>query len=306
MDIIYWKGPKGNFGDDLNDWIWDQLLPGWREWDNGTTLIGVGTLLNRRRFPSNRPGRFLVAGTGVGYGKNPDTRDPRRWDIRSLRGPRSALKLGLSPTLGIVDPAIMLSEMDEFRGISRQGKPIFIPHHSSVDRYDWSSSCEQAGIEFVSPCDEAKSVIRRIAMAPLVLAESMHAAIIADTFRTPWIPLSFSRKFNAEKWLDWSDSLELQLDIRPLHPVLTWLDKFYWRVSQAQKYFPAQKKRPDNTLIQKPSPIPQFEIAKKLFPKALRAVAQRRPCLSADDVLRRQKERYHAVLNTITQDYGSR
>lgn len=223
MDIFYWKTQRGNFGDDLNDWIWDRLLPGWQDWDTHSTLVGIGTILNCHHFPMSRPGRFLVAGSGVGYGDLPYMDDPARWDIRSLRGPRSARILGLPDNLGIADPAIMLSEMKEFQSLPRQGRAIFIPHLSSVDKYDWETLCAQAGIDFVSPCDESKAVIRRIAAAPLVLAESMHAAIIADSFRTPWIPLSLSRSFNGAKWLDWSDSLEMPLEIRPLLPVMEWL-----------------------------------------------------------------------------------
>ena len=30
LDLYYYHSSHGNFGDDLNTWIWDALLPGWQ------------------------------------------------------------------------------------------------------------------------------------------------------------------------------------------------------------------------------------------------------------------------------------
>ena len=49
MKLHYYKAPQGNFGDGLNEWIWDRLIPGWRNWDEDATLLGVGTILTQRQ-----------------------------------------------------------------------------------------------------------------------------------------------------------------------------------------------------------------------------------------------------------------
>lgn len=36
----------------------------------------------------------------------------------------------------------------------------------------------------------------------MVLADAMHAAIIADAMRVPWLPLITSPQINTFKWLD--------------------------------------------------------------------------------------------------------
>ena len=46
MDIFYFRLRSGNFGDDLNDWIWDAVVPGLSSMQSDHTLCGIGTLLS--------------------------------------------------------------------------------------------------------------------------------------------------------------------------------------------------------------------------------------------------------------------
>lgn len=220
LDLYYFHDPDGNFGDDINAWIWDALLPGFRTWRADTTLIGIGTILNTQlALPE---GRKMVMGSGTGYGHLPPLEPADMWDVRAVRGPLSAERLGLPAEKGIVDPAMMLPRLAEFSDIARDGaKPILIPHCSNTERHDWDAVCARAGIAYVSPRGEARGVIREIARAPLVLAESMHAAIIADAFRTPWIAVSISGTLNRPKWLDWAESLDIDLTVHELFPELS-------------------------------------------------------------------------------------
>ena len=91
---------------------------------------------------------------------------------------------------------------------------MFVPHWKSVRYGRWQRICESLGIEFVDPCGDSTAVVRRIASAEKVIAESMHAAIIADAFRVPWIPVALSREISPFKWVDWAASLEV-----PYRPV---------------------------------------------------------------------------------------
>ena len=54
-----------------------------------------------------------------------------------------------------------------------------------------------------------------------MLAESLHAAIIADAFRVPWIPVRIGHKFLAGKWTDWAAGIGVTLqDAAPMFPLL--------------------------------------------------------------------------------------
>jgi succinoglycan biosynthesis protein ExoV len=302
MDLFYWKSPQGNFGDDLNEWLWDELLPGWRGWDPGLTLVGVGTVYNDVHFPQTRPGRFVVLGSGVGYGAPPSADVLARSDIRALRGPRSARLLNLPETTGIIDPAMMIATLDAFQGIARSGRPIFVPHVSSVGLYPWAQICAGVGVEYVSPCGDAREVIGRIAGASLVIAESMHAVILADAFRVPWRSVRLSRSFNTDKWMDWGDSLQITPEVLPLVPALDRLLALRRPKAGAK---PAQK--PAGTAAARP---PSFKrrlrlgLERMLLPQGLTAQLSLPPQLSSAARLEARRDRYREMLEAVCRDYG--
>lgn len=310
--MYYHRSPLGNFGDDLNEWLWDDLLPGWRGWSTDRMLVGVGTLLSsdlERRLGEGR--RFLVAGSGVGYGdgRAPDVSDRTRWDIRSVRGPASARMLGLPEPLGIIDPAAMIPRVAAFAGIERQGRPVFVPHESTVERHDWAAVCAAAGLDFVSPRGESRAVIRRLAGAPLVIAESMHAAIIADAFRTPWVPVRIGHRFLDSKWHDWADSLGLRLG--PIPPLFASEDRLFAAARRS-----LQSRRRKGSGPADPSPAPkapgrpprivrlQIAVEAPRVAGALRRHLKRPPMLSETAVLEAKRTAYAAMLDTIRRDYG--
>lgn len=213
-EIFYYKTEAGNFGDDLNLWLWDHLLPGWQDWNKDVTLFGVGTLLNEANLAKAK--QPLILGSGTGYGPAPATEDLQRAKIEALRGPRTAQALGCDPSLAVIDPAALIPRLElPFLSDHKPGAggTIFIPHHHSMFHgLDWSSICAPSGIRLQSPADPSEVVIRNIAEARLVIAESMHAAIIADAFRVPWVPVRFNPGFNLFKWQDWGDSLDVGID----------------------------------------------------------------------------------------------
>ena len=306
MDLYCYHASHGNFGDDLNHWFWDEMLPGWREAWPDRVLVGVGTLISGG-LPRGR--RKLVIGSGAGYGAVPDADLMAECRFEAVRGPRSAASLGLPPEKGIIDPAIMLSDFPEFQDLPRQGRPIFVPHEASMHRNDWSRLCAKAGVDYVSPGEESKSVIRRLATAPLVIAESMHAAIIADTFGTPWHAVSISHRFNGAKWLDWADSLGLDLHIAPLYPLMH-------RLARLAPRKPREEAPRQGALVSAKAegPVPKgparggklplrlrlrMEAEAWTTPSVLRALLARPGQLSDRDALARGKQRYRAVIDRV-------
>jgi succinoglycan biosynthesis protein ExoV len=201
------KQVHGNFGDELNHWLWHALLPDiWND-DDDVLFVGIGTILDKNLPPA---GTLVVFGAGVGYTAPPPdiSANSARWQIYGVRGPLTARALKLEERFVMTDAAILLSMLREFQGLQRRGI-IFVPHWKSVRYGYWERICNTLGVEFIDPCRDSKSVVRRIASAQKVIAESMHAAIIADAFRVPWIPVALSREISPFKWVDWAASLDV-------------------------------------------------------------------------------------------------
>lgn len=205
MKLYFWESAVGNFGDDLNEWLWPRLFPGLWDPDDNITFVGVGTIIDDL-VP--RTVRRIVFGSGVGLRRlPPDFKDPS-WQYYCVRGPLSAKVLQIPESVAITDSAILLRTFPEF--VSKQKKGIvFVPHWITAQFGHWKECCRFADIEFLDPRLESRSVIKRIAGAELVLAESMHAAIIADAFRVPWQPLISKSHVAPFKWKDWCSSLEI-------------------------------------------------------------------------------------------------
>ena len=208
MKIHHLEQVGGNFGDELNRWLWLELLgDAGSDVADDVLFVGIGTILDKNLPPARVT---IVFGTGVGYTSVPqDIATPStRWRIYGVRGPLTARALNLDQRFAMTDPAILLATLREFSGLDRRGT-IFVPHWKSVRYGNWEAICNRLGIEYIHPCRDSKTVVRRIAAAEKVIAESMHAAIIADAFRVPWIPVALSREVSPFKWVDWTSSVNV-------------------------------------------------------------------------------------------------
>ena len=85
-----------------------------------------------------------------------------------------------------------------------------MPHHASARFADWKHLCQQAGIDYIDPANNIHDTILQIRQSRLVLAEAMHAAIVADALRVPWIPLVCYDHILDFKWEDWCQSLNIK------------------------------------------------------------------------------------------------
>jgi succinoglycan biosynthesis protein ExoV len=70
MKLYYFDGKArefeiGNFGDDLNPWLWNKVLPVVFDDDERSLFVGIGTLLNHRLPQKSQK---LIFGSGFGYG----------------------------------------------------------------------------------------------------------------------------------------------------------------------------------------------------------------------------------------------
>lgn len=216
MKCFYNRG-NTNFGDYLNSWLWERLCPELIDDDASVRLIGVGTLLAHDL--DLVPGEKVIFGTGAGYGPPPAPSQAAAWDIRALRGPLTAKTIGAEESLAITDSAWLVARLPEYSTIpTRKSGVSFVPHWRTCERASWDEVCEIAGMDFVNPLDSCEKVFRQIGSSELAIVESLHGAIMADFFRTPWIPVITNRKILRFKWLDWCASLGLEYTPYQLPP----------------------------------------------------------------------------------------
>lgn len=215
MRLYYFKAARGNFGDDLNAWLWPRLL-GADFFDPASQeqLVGIGTLLNHRVPPARRT---LVFGSGYGYGSRPAL--DASWHFFCVRGPGTARELGLAPELAITDPAILIYEYTREAVRPVAGRIGFIPHCDSAEAFDWRPLCERAGLFFIDSRGTVDEVIAAIGSCERVLTEAMHGAIFADAMRVPWVAVHAYPHISAFKWKDWCDSMALDYAPQPLQPL---------------------------------------------------------------------------------------
>ncbi len=312
MKPYHWPSHHGNFGDDLNLWLWDALLPGLREVREETLLVGVGTVLNPTLLPSGA--HKLVIGSGYGYGDPPDISDSEEWDVRCVRGPKTAQRLGLSSDKGIVDPAVMISDLDEFKNLPKLHRKTFVPHWESAEFGMWESVCEPAGLTYLDPRGEAKSVIRHIAQSEMIVAESMHGAILADAFRVPWVAVTTSSSINDFKWNDWAGSVSATYKPRFV-PVSTRAEAIakktrFWGFpfEGDNRQAPASQAAEGDLLVRAKPPqsglrgiVKQCLAAPSVL--ALWQAGRQEPQLSPDGALELLKQRFYEVLEGVRRDY---
>ena len=197
MKLYYFKDPKGDFGDDLNPWLFNNLLPGKLKEQSDHLLIGVGTLLNHR-IPDAR--RVTVFGSGHGYGQLP--RITTNWNFICVRGPLTAKAMNLDENIAITDPA-MLTPLYFTERFSKAYDVSYMPHCDSAQLGDWQFICNLLNINFIDPRQPFLKVFEEIQKSKLLITEAMHGAILADAFRVPWCPVKAYPHISEFKWQDW-------------------------------------------------------------------------------------------------------
>lgn len=222
MRLLYWRHPSWNFGDELNPWLWERVLPFRFDLDVDSWLfLGIGTIL---QMPMMHP-RVAVLGSGLGYGTtSPEwmAHARRHWRFYAVRGPLTASRLGIETRFAITDPAVLVpryfqpapaaAATAEERAARRVAVvPHWVTASAPAQKETFRSAADALGYRLVDPRQSVDTVVGALADASLVLAESLHAAIVADAFRVPWIPLvtKHNQDTSIFKWQDWCASMEV-------------------------------------------------------------------------------------------------
>ncbi|HEY3329170.1 MAG TPA: polysaccharide pyruvyl transferase family protein [Capsulimonadaceae bacterium] len=221
MKLYYqqFEGGVTNFGDCLNVWLWDQLIPDQLDDDERTAFVGIGTLLNdnlKRSTPNAN--RWVIFSSGVGYFDGPPLL--RRTDhVYCVRGPLSAEAMGLDDSYAVTDGAALVRKVYKPSGI-KKFKFAFMPHIEGIADEAWLSICDDLGFDYIDPRLPVEECLRRISEAEVLLAEAMHGAIVADALRVPWVPVVTTTNILSFKWSDWCGSIGLKFEPHWIAPMI--------------------------------------------------------------------------------------
>lgn len=210
MKLAYYKLPNGerNFGDDLNPWMWDQLMPGVLDNDENVAFVGIGSLINdglpyRTRSASKR----VIFGTGVGYGKG-EVKLDESYKIYCLRGSRSAQALGVKEELAVTDGAVLIRKI--YTNTAKKSYRFsYMPHYELAGK-GWELACKELDFGYIDPRWTVEEVLSAISQTEVLLTEAMHGAIVADALRVPWIPIVTNSTILSFKWQDWCSSIGIE------------------------------------------------------------------------------------------------
>jgi hypothetical protein len=211
--LYYFKIAHGNFGDALNPWLWEKLCPEACDPRKDVLFLGIGTVLSARV-----PAAPVKVVFGSGCGDGPPPRVDDRWRFFCVRGPQTAQKLGLELKYALTDPAILARRF--CAPPARKTHPVSLMlHHQSMFEADWRALAGRAGFHCIDPRAGVNQVLAEIAQTELLLTEALHGAIVADVLRVPWIPIRLYDRYSEFKWRDWTQSMQLPLNVSAVPPV---------------------------------------------------------------------------------------
>jgi len=219
MEYIYFKDPKGNFGDDLNGWLWPQIF-GEESLNKEDAFLGIGSILfnNHKIITDLGDRKKIVFGTGIRPVYEAFKYD-KTWDIRFLRGPLSSYSFNNKYDY-ITDAAYALrfiENFDSLKGMEKKYEVSIMPYFRSIKYFDWQSICDKLGYHYISPLSEngVEFTLKEIASSKCLITEAMHGAILADVLRVPWnryvltTPITEGPMVSEFKWMDWLYSIGL-------------------------------------------------------------------------------------------------
>lgn len=208
MELFYYKSDIGNFGDDMNPWLWNQLLGSFSEYRSGVQFVGIGSILDERLDNGRKK---VVFGSGI-RDKKYKPKTPSDFDFRFVRGPRSGESLGQK---FICDSAYCLRLLED-TGFKTSRKISFIPYFRHYHNVQWDKFSELTGFYVINPTQHIEKVIEEIQSTEYVISCAMHGAILADVYRKPWIRCRAgihgheNRSTSELKWSDFSSALGME------------------------------------------------------------------------------------------------
>lgn len=214
MKMFAYRGKHENFGDELNHWLWERLLPGFFDDDESQLFLGIGSILYDNFDPNMQK---IVFGSGYGGYTNPPKVD-KNWTFYFVRGKKTAEILGIDPSYAIGDSGILTRSCWDAKSIAKRYPVSFMPHYESAMYGSWEKACEFAGIHYIDPRWSVEKVLTEISASHKVVSEAMHGVIISDALRVPWRAIQPLAPQNRAKWYDWASALGTTIDFDTIGP----------------------------------------------------------------------------------------
>lgn len=291
MKLIYFRGAVSNFGDELNTYLWQRLLPaGFLDEDEAELFLGIGSIIGD--YPPEAAKKYVVGSGFGGYTKPPNMSDGR-WTVVFVRGPRTAELLGLPPEKAICDSAILLRRLALPAPAAGLGIG-YMPHFQSLERGLWAEACRRAGLRLIDPTAPVEQVLAEIRGVKVLITEAMHGAIVADALRVPWLAVKPIHAQHHWKWLDWADSLGIELRQHALRP--SSLMELYVGMVGRRQYDWGFGSGRVHRLATSPLARPVNAAIVDLAARRLRQIAEAEPQLSSDRAIQRRTEQSEAAL----------
>ncbi|WP_051878181.1 polysaccharide pyruvyl transferase family protein [Chryseobacterium sp. FH1] len=227
MNLAYYKSENGNFGDDLNPYLWNQLIPNFSEVNNEVNFVGIGSILLDQFLDEEKTN--LIFGSGSRdflYQPN----EKYKLDIRFVRGPLTAKSLNIDSKF-ITDSAYCLAleknAMSALDNINKKYEVSFMPYFRHIDLIDWKLVEKVTGIHIIFPTGNVQFILEEIAKSKTIIASAMHGAIVADVLRVPWKRVFMGEVYGESlltsefKWTDWLLSIGVQNSTKISIPTYT-------------------------------------------------------------------------------------
>lgn len=296
MKLQYYIGPRPNFGDDLNAWLWPKILPEFFDDDGSVLFLGIGSILFDG-YPAQA--KKIVVGSGFGgYTRAP--RVDETWDVRFVRGVYTADALGVPRQLAIGDSGILVrSAVDLSAPTPKLFKHSFMPHWESAQVGLWREACNLAGINYIDPRGDVESILLSILQSEVMITEAMHGAIVADALRVPWVAAQPIHERHRSKWLDWASALDLNISFGSICPS-SFLESVITRLGQ--KGYLSEKLQYHGSFLNNVATGRHTDAAAR----ALMSLAGRAPGLSGDLAIERAHSQMMEKIRALETEVGRR
>jgi hypothetical protein len=154
---LHYYSKTANFGDAINTWLWDRLLPGCLDENADVRFSGIGTIL-RGDMPNAE--HWVVFTSGVGYPPLPPDFGGKRWSVISVRGPLSAAALGLPAEAAVTDGAILLASLSEYAPLPEKERSgiVFTPYAAELSVN--GAVLPEGGDQYAVRCPRSEVVAR--------------------------------------------------------------------------------------------------------------------------------------------------
>lgn len=195
------------------------------------------------------------------YSNKPPNVKTADWDIRFVRGKRTAAALGISSAMALGDPAVLVHTAD-LPEASAKRVISFMPHWVSMTyRGRWQEVCERAGVKLIDPRQSVDQVLTDILSSSILITEAMHGAIVADALRVPWIPVTPLEAKHRFKWLEWTELMGIPYQPHRLWPS-TWTEFNIRGAASIMKRFPGANHLAEMLIDQSASHLTKIAAAK--------------------------------------------